>query len=143
MILKVKRLNPNAKLPVRQHPGDLGFDLYARESVAVQAGQTVAVRTGIACEFPEGFGALIKERSSQAKAGIIVCGGVIDNGYRGELIVVLYNVNDPQGEGHIFYSQGAKIGQLLLVPVFPGDILEVETVNTTARGESGFGSTGK
>lgn len=143
MELKVKRLKPNAKLPVRQHPGDLGFDVFTLDTVCVQAGQTLAISTGMACEFPEGWGGVIKARSSQGKAGIDVFGGVVDSGYRGEIIVVLHNTADPQGEGHVIYKAGDKIAQLVLVPVFPGTVQEIGTLSESSRGAQGFGSTGR
>jgi dUTP pyrophosphatase len=141
--LKVKRLNPNAKLPTRAHPGDLGFDVFALDTVCVQAGQTLAIPTGVACEFPVGWGAIIKARSSQGKAGLDVFGGVVDSGYRGEIVVVLHNTSDPQGEGHVIYKAGDKVAQMVLVPVFPGTVEEVTSLGQSARGTDGFGSTGK
>ena len=82
MILKAKRLQQNATIPARALPGDLGFDLFAVDNVCVQAGETVAAKTGIALEFPEAWGGIIKARSSQGKIGIDVFGGVVDSGYR-------------------------------------------------------------
>jgi len=158
MELQVKRLHENAKLPQRAHPGDLGFDLFAVETVAIQPGQTVAAKTGIACTFPEGWGAIIKARSSQGKAGIDVFGGVVDSGYRGEITVLLYNSNAPveyRGSGGclgpnnsisdptVIYNHGDKIAQLVLVPVFPGTVQETTTLGESVRGTQGFGSTGR
>ena len=145
MELKVKRLKPNAILPTRANPGDLGFDLFTLETVAVPTGQTVAIPTAIACEFPSGWGAFIKARSSQGKKGIDVFGGVVDEGYRGELIVLLHNSNEyiPNTDNVIIYSAGDKVAQLVLVPVFPGDVQEVTTLDESQRGERGFGSSGK
>lgn len=143
MILKFKRLVENAKLPTRANPGDLGFDLFTLDAVGVQAGQTLAIKTGVACEFPEGYGAFIKARSSQGKVGIDVFGGVVDSGYRGELIVLLHNSADVHSEGHIVYAAGDKIAQLVLVPVFPGTTEETTTLGETARGDKGFGSSGR
>jgi dUTPase len=127
--------------------------------VAVQPGQTVAVKTGIACEFPEGWGGIIKARSSQGKAGIDVFGGVVDSGYRGEITVLLYNSNAPiefRGSGGplgpndfyqydptVIYNHGDKVAQLVLVPVFPGTIQEATTLGESSRGTQGFGSTGR
>src|SRR5208337_1262226 len=158
MELQVKRLHENAKLPQRAYPGDLGFDLFAVETVAIQPGQTVAAKTGIACTFPEGWGAIIKARSSQGKAGIDVFGGVVDSGYRGEITVLLYNSNAPveyRGSGGclgpnnsisdptVIYNHGDKIAQLVLVPVFPGTVQETTTLGESVRGTQGFGSTGR
>src|SRR5208282_5907235 len=143
LILKFKKLVPDAKLPTRAMPGDLGFDLFAVETVPVPAGSTVATKTGIACTFPEGWGAIIKPRSSQGKLGLDIYGGVVDSGYRGEIIVLIHNSNDPQGEGHEVYKAGDKIAQLVLVPVFPGTSEETDSLEDSARGVAGFGSTGR
>ena len=142
MDLKVKKVNINATLPKRAHSGDLGFDLFAVETVAVQSGQTVPAKTGIACAFPEGWGAIIKARSSQGKVGLDIFGGVVDSGYRGEIIVLLHNSADPASENPVVYYAGEKIAQLVLVPVFPGSVEEVTTLSETERGTNGFGSTG-
>ncbi len=153
MELYVKKLQENAKLPQRAHPGDLGFDLFAVETVAVQPGQTVAVKTGIACTFPEGWGAFIKARSSQGKAGIDVFGGVVDSGYRGEITVLLHNSEESgpfqitpgynPSDKAVIYAAGDKVAQLVLVPVFPGTVQETTTLAESVRGEKGFGSTGR
>jgi len=143
MILKFKRLVPNAILPVQANPGDLGFDLFTLDTVGVQAGQTLAIKTGVACVFPVGWGAFIKPRSSQGKAGIDVFGGVVDSGYRGEIIVLLHNAADPSSENTVIYKAGDKVGQLVLVPVFPGTTEETTTLGESERGEKGFGSSGR
>lgn len=143
MELKVKKLNPAAIIPRRAHSNDLGFDLHALETVVVQSGQTVLAKTGIACEFPEGWGGIVKARSSQGKAGVNILGGVIDNGYTGEIGVLLHNTSDPASEDHKIYQAGEKIGQLVLVPVFQGDTIEVTELGQTSRGEQGFGSSGR
>jgi len=142
-ILKVKRLDTRAKLPSRAHPGDLGFDLFALETVGVQPGQVVSAKTGVAFQFPEGWGALVRPRSSQGKAGIHILGGVVDNGYTGQVVVMLYNTADPHSEGTVIYNAGDKIAQLVLVPVFPGTIQETSNLDQTDRGDKGFGSSGK
>lgn len=148
--LKVKKLHPDAILPRRAHETDLGFDLFALETVAVQPGQTILAKTGIACGFPKRWGGILKARSSQGKAGINILGGVIDNGYTGEIGVLLHNTNEFSetmtriyGDNTIIYSAGDKIAQLLLVPCFSGTIQEVTSLCATERGDKGFGSTGK
>lgn len=143
MELKIKRLHENAKLPTRANTGDLGFDLFAIETVVVQAGQTVKAKTGIACEFPEGWGAFIKARSSQGGRGLDIFGGVVDNGYRGEIGILLHNSADSSSEDHVIYKCGDKIAQLVLVQTFPGIIKEVTSLSDSERGEKGFGSSGQ
>lgn len=148
MDLKVKLLYVNAKVPTRANAGDLGFDLFALNTVVVQPGQYVTAATGVAFEFPEGWGAIIKARSSQGKVGIDIFGGVVDSGYRGEVKVMLYNSNigeknEVGQDNTVIYYAGDKIAQLVLVPVFPGSIQEVATLGESERGEKGFGSSGK
>lgn len=143
MNLKVKRLSSRAILPRRANSGDLGFDLFSLETVGIQPGETVVVSTGIACEFPENWGAFIKARSSQGKVGIDIYGGVVDCGYRGEISVCVHNSNDPHGSDPIIYHAGEKIGQLIMVPLFPGDVEEVTKLGSSERGEKGFGSSGR
>lgn len=143
LTIQFKRLNPNARIPNRAHPTDLGFDLFTVDTVPIPAGSVVAVSTAIAARFPEGWGGIIKARSSQGKVGINILGGVVDQGYRGEIIVLVHNTNDPQSEGHEIYHAGDKIAQLVLVQVFPGTAEETDRLENTDRGTSGFGSTGR
>ncbi len=96
-VLRVKLLEPEAKAPTVAHPGsDLGFDLYALEDVLLEPGVMVRVRTGIAIEGPEGYGFVLGDRSSMAARGVTYAGGRIDAGYRGEILVCLVNVNQPE-----------------------------------------------
>ena len=144
MYLKIKRLHPDAEIPIRAYNGDLGFDLFALETVVIQPGQTVTAKTGVACSFPEGWGAFIKPRSSQGKASIDIFGGVVDNGYRGEIGVLLHNaIQSDTDVETVIYRKGEKIGQLVLVQVFPGQVVEVQELDDTTRGNKGFGSTGR
>src|SRR5271168_2033468 len=142
LTIKFKRLVKNAIIPTRAKAGDLGFDLFAVDTIPVPAGATVSAKTGIACQFPEGWGGFIKARSSQGKNGLDIYGGVVDSGYRGEIIVLISNTNDSRSEAHEIYKAGDKIAQLVLVPVFPGTSEEVDTLEVSERGTNGFGSTG-
>lgn len=144
-VVKFKKLKFNASIPSHARSGDLGFDLHlAMDSLAIQPSETVAAETGIAVALPEGWGAFIKPRSSQGKAGITIFGGVVDHGYRGELIVLLHNANSIASREVVFYEEGDKIGQLVLIPLYQGTSVEVEDFDdVTARGSSGFGSTGR
>ena len=138
--MKVKRLSDKALPPQKAHSGDLGYDLYASEVTAIFPGETKVVKTGIAIQFPEGYGGFIKDRSSVAtKKGWFTVAGVIDNGYIGEICIALYNGMD--SIAHV--SLGEKIAQLVLIPTVNFDIEEVtELVSVDQRGEGGFGSTG-
>ena len=138
--MRVKRLTETAKLPTKAHATDLGFDLYADVAGSVRALHGAVISTGIAIEFPEGFGGIIKDRSSLASIGLSVMGGVIDSDYRGEIKVILYNCD----EGTYYIGKGNKIAQLILVPVIHEEIEETtEPFLQTVRGDKGFGSSGQ
>lgn len=138
--MKVKRLSENSVLPHKAHAGDLGYDLYASEEVVLMAGQTKLVSTGIAIQFPEGYGGLLRDRSSVAtKRNLFVVAGVIDNGYIGEILIALHNSTD----GYERITVGEKIAQLILIPTVNFHAEEVdELVSADERGTGGFGSTG-
>lgn len=146
--MKVKLLDPKAKVPTVEHPGsDLGYDLYALEDASLPRGYAAKVRTGIAIEFDDMYGGIIKDRSSMAAKGITVSGGVIDGGYRGEIIVLLtYNGQWEYPYDVFRISAGDKIAQLVLqkVHTFQDTIPVVEEFdNITPRGHKGFGSSGR
>lgn len=138
--MKVKRLTATAKLLTKANLGDLGFDLYADESHILKAGHLVRVHTGIAIEFPDGLGGIVKDRSSMAAKGLVISGGVIDSGYRGEIIVLLRNVNQ---DGTFYVTPNEKIAQLVLIPIADIGIEEVLEIDETDRGVKGFGSSGR
>jgi dUTP pyrophosphatase len=138
--MKVKRLSDWATLPTKAHAGDLGYDLYSADQYIIYAGETKIISTNIAIQFPEGYGALIRDRSSIAtKKYLFTVAGVIDNGYTGEIKVALYNA----GEGYETIYKGDKIAQLVLIPTVDFQVEEVTDITSTdGRGEHGFGSTG-
>ena len=140
MPLQVKLLSNHAKLPQKAHAGDLGYDLYADSPAAIFPGETKVVKTGIAIQFPAGYGGFIKDRSSVAtKKGLFTVAGVIDNGYIGEICIALHNGTDSL----IHVAPGEKIAQLVLIPTVSFEIEEVdELVSADQRGVGGFGSTG-
>ena len=137
--LKIKRISPEATLPTRAHPNDAGLDLYALEDSVIEPGQGKMLRTGIALALTDGFVGLVADRSSMAKRGIKTAGGVIDAGYRGEVHIVLWNISR---ETHAL-KRGERIAQLLILPIATPAVAEVEDLDATARGEKGFGSSGK
>lgn len=139
-MLKVKRLSDMAIPPQKAHAGDLGYDLFADEGVAIFPHETKLIKTGIAIQLPEGYGALIRDRSSVAtKKGLHVVAGVIDNGYTGEICVALYNAI----ESLTHVKPGEKIAQLILIPTVDFAVEEVTDISSSdGRGENGFGSTG-
>lgn len=138
MTLNIKRLTETAKLPTRAHPSDAGMDLYADETVTIPHFGRAVVKTGIAVAIPEMYVGLIWPRSGLAAKGISTDAGVIDAGYRGEIGVVLTN-----GTVHTKTIQsGEKIAQLLIQAVWTPELTEVDSLEDTARGDCGFGSTG-
>jgi dUTP pyrophosphatase len=139
MKLKVKKLNNEAKLPVKKRKGDAGFDLYSLEDVELKPGERKLVSTGIAIEIPYGYFGLIKDRSGLAvKNGLHCLAGVVDSNYRGEIKVVLINLgNEP-----VKLEKHSRIAQLLIIPVPDFEIEEVNELSETERNEKGFGSSG-
>ena len=137
--VNIKRLNENATLPTYSHPGDAGMDLYSAQYVTLQPGETVKVVTGIATAIPSGFVGLVWDRSSMGSKGIKRMGGVIDAGYRGEILVALLNTTQAPYE----IKAGDKIAQMLIQPVESPALVEVSDLDDTSRGEGGFGSTGR
>lgn len=143
--IKVKRLRLEAQVPSYAHAGefgDLAADLYAAEAVtlepAQQPGSIRPVATGIALEFPSTHGALVEDRSGLAARGVTTLAGVIDPGYRGEIKVVLANLNGYA----VAIRPGDRIAQLRIVQRITAGFEEVEHLAEAARGDRGFGSTG-
>lgn len=144
-MLRVKLLEAGARAPVVAHPGeDLGYDVFALEASVLAPRATVKVRTGIAVEarHPETLmplGLLVRDRSSMAARGIATTAGVIDAGYRGEILVLMTNLGDAAVE----LKAGEKIAQMIPVPVLTGSVETVESLEDSARAEKGFGSSGR
>jgi dUTP pyrophosphatase len=144
-MLRVKLLEPSARLPVVAHPGeDLGYDVFSLETVLLEPRKTIRVRTGISVEarHPETgtpLGLLVRDRSSMATKGIATTAGVIDAGYRGEVQIVMTNL----GHSDIQINAGEKIAQMIPVPVLTGPVEEVEALEESARLAKGFGSSGQ
>lgn len=144
-MLRVKLLDPAARLPVVAHPGeDLGYDVFALESVTLAPHDTVRVRTGIAIEarHPQTgaqLGLLVRDRSSVASRGIATTAGVIDAGYRGEILILMTNL----GRDAQQLNAGDKIAQMIPVPILTGPVQRADSLEDSARTEKGFGSSGK
>lgn len=139
MTIPVQRLHPDATLLTYAHPGDAGMDVYSNEEVTLQPRERKAVSTGISMAVPEGYVALVWEKSGRAlKEGLSTMAGVVDAGYRGEVMIVVLNVS----ETPIQISRGQKLAQILIQPVVSGMIREVESLEDSSRGTGGFGSTG-
>lgn len=134
----VKKLDPQASLPVRQHDDDAAMDITTIESVTVAPGERHTFRTGFAAEFSPEFVALIRDRSSLGSKGIHVLAGVIDASYRGEWKIVILNTSPEPWT----VQPGDRIAQVLLLAIDRPEPTEVQTLNDTSRGDGGFGSTG-
>lgn len=141
--LQVRRLRPDALLPRRAHAGDAGLDLYAVEAVTLAPGTRAAVSTGIAVAIPPGWCGLVVPRSGLARThGVTVANapGLIDAGYRGELLVLLVN----HGHEPFAIQAGERVAQLVVSPVSLDEVAEVDELPASdGRGGGGFGSTGR
>jgi dUTP pyrophosphatase len=138
-MISVQLLDNNAKVPTRANINDAGFDLYSVLDTVIPPKQRKTVRTGIAIQMPEHFAGLIWPRSGlSVKQGIDVLAGVVDSGYRGEIMVCLYNTSDEV----VGINTGDRIAQIIFQEV-PRVSMEVhETLGSSQRGDNGFGSSG-
>src|ERR1700756_3936955 len=164
-MVKVKLLHAEAHPPTVAHAGsDLGYDLYAIEDVVLPPGVPIKLRTGIAVEGPPGWGFVLGDRSSMAARGVTYAGGRIDAGYRGEILVCLLNVNQPEyrlvedrdasgalrgvtltkSDLAVHLRKGDKIVQMTPLRTSTNwDVAVVENLAESRRGERGFGSSGR
>lgn len=142
MRLPIRRLDPNLPLPSYAHEGDAGLDLFAAEATSLAPGQRALVPTGVAIELPDGYAAFVQPRSGRAlKEGLSLANtpGLIDSHYRGEIKVIAINL-DPNSTLQIAY--GEKVAQLVVQRVERCELIEMDALGDTMRGEDGFGSTG-
>lgn len=144
MKIKTVKARENAKLPCTATAGSAGADLFACTDipVTVGAGERALIPTGIAVEIPLGFGGFVFPRSSlAAKQGVSLanCVGVIDSDYRGEISVPVIN----HGDKEYTINPGDRIAQMVIMPVESAEYETSEELSETARGEGGFGSTGR
>lgn len=152
MELRIKKLYQTATLPTRAKPGDSGLDLCAHLPtqgwVMLQPGDRQKLWTGVAIELPvgsvddqiagRGWEAQVRPRSGLASQGIVCAFGTVDNGYRGDIGVTLFN----HSPNCVFINHGDRIAQLVVCPVAYPNVVEVEELSETERGADGFGSTG-
>ena len=139
MNLKVKKLNPEAKLPIYAHEKDAGADLFSVEETTINPGEIKPIHTGIAIALPPNHVGLIWDKSGMAANHHIHClAGVIDEGFRGEWKVTLINL----GKEPFAIEKHQKIAQFLVQPIVYATVQEVQELDETDRGENAFGSTG-
>lgn len=140
--LQVQRLDGRAVLPACAHAGDAGLDLCALDGGSLQPGQRAAVATGLAIALPAGHAGLVLPRSGLAtRHGVTLVNspGLIDEGFRGELRILLLNTD---AHATFSWSAGDRIAQLVLVAVASPAVVEAASLAPTVRGAGGFGSTG-
>lgn len=145
MDVKIKKLDPKAVIPKYAKPGDAGMDLTAIRYEYDEKHDNHVYGTGLSIEIPEGYVGLLFPRSSNRKTDAYMANhvGVIDSGYRGE-IMVTYKSRDADAD--VFgrpYSEGDRVAQLIIMPYPTINLIEVEELSETERGEGGHGSTGK
>jgi len=141
--LRVSKLKGGAILPTRAHEGDAGLDLYACEAAHLGPGERWSVGTGVAVEIPAGHAGFVLPRSGLAREhgiSLVNSPGLIDSGYRGEISVLLINT-DPAETFRV--APGDRIAQLVIAPVALAEPVEADSLADSARGEGGFGSSGR
>lgn len=137
--LNIELFHPKAVMPKRALDGDACIDLCVCEKTVLKPDALISAHTGIKIEFPTGYAAIIKEKSGLALKEVEIKAGVIDHGYRGEIIVLAKN----RSEDIVILQPGQKIAQMLIVPVWTGEPNLVDKVDmNTVRNDGGFGSTG-
>lgn len=140
MQLKIKKIHSDAKIPEYNSLDDAGMDLFSIEEYEIKPNQRIQVSTGIAMEIPIGHVGLIWDKSGLShNHGLKTLGGVIDSGYRGEIKIGIINLSD---EIYLL-EKGHKIAQMIIQEKITPEILEVENLDQSDRGEKGFGSSGK
>jgi dUTP pyrophosphatase len=142
--VKIKKLSPEAIIPTYAKQGDAGMDMVATKIIN-ETLDSITYGTDIAMEIPEGFVGLVFPRSSIRKTHLHLSNsvGVIDSGYRGEIQATFKKVQGISNNTLDNYKVGDRIMQIMIIPHPPIQFEEVEELNNTERGESGFGSTGK
>lgn len=140
--LRVKLLYKNSKLPEFANQGDAGMDIFSVDKKVIKSGESDLIRTGISVELPENTEIQLRPKSGLAlNYGITLLNspGTIDEGYRGEIKVVIIN----HGKEDFLVDEGMKIAQMVLKPVYKVNVIQIENINCeTERGKNGFGSSG-
>jgi len=138
-MIQLKRLHHKAIIPTRAHADDAGLDLYIMDDIVLLPGAISDLEIGWAMKMPDGYWGLVKARSSTFfKRGLIVHEGTIDPGYTGGISIGVYNPSIYS----VLLQTGDRIAQLVILPLITPDILIIEKLPATLRGDKGFGSTG-
>lgn len=145
LVIKVKKLDPEAKLPTHAYKGDAGYDLYALTDVSIPYGSTREIPVGIAIEPPAGYFIMIATRSCHGRAGLAVHSGIIDPGYRGPISVHMRNVStDSMVRDTVNIKKGDKVAQFVLLQCEEEVVVEeAKELSKSERGEKGYGSSGR
>ncbi len=139
MTIKIKKISSDAKLPQYANEHDAGMDFFSNEECIIKPGERKLLSTGISMAIPQGQVGLIWDKSGLAvKHGLKTMAGVVDSGYRGEIKIVVHNLSDKD----YLVEKGNKIAQMLIQRIEQKELLEVEELDETQRGEGGFGSSG-
>jgi dUTP pyrophosphatase len=138
--LPIQRLRPEAVMPARAYSGDAGLDLSACARVELAPRERALVPTGLAVAIPEGYAGFVQPRSGlAARHGISIVNtpGLVDSGYRGELLVNLVNTDEQEA---FVVEPGMRIAQLVILPIPELELVEVDELPASERGVRGFGS---
>ena len=138
MNLKSKKLNDRAKLPKKHNKNDAAYDLFSIEDINIAAGQTSIIHTGICLEIPVGYYGQIHSRSSIALKGVFATGGVIDSGYRGEIMVITNNISSDAYK----VKKGDRVAQIVFHRLENFDLIEVDSLDENSDRGGGLGSSG-
>lgn len=133
------KLDPGAYAPERAHETDAGWDLKTPQSTHIPGHSHITIDTGVHIEIPKGCVGILKSKSGLNVRHNITSDGVIDAGYTGSIRVKLYNL----GGNHYFFKAGDKITQIVILPINTEEMMQVETLEETERGDAGFGSSGR
>jgi len=137
--MEVKLLTPNARVPRRASEGAAGYDLTSVVNVCINPGKRRLISTGVSIKLPKGVYGRIAPRSGlSVRHGLNVGAGVIDEDYRGEIQVLLFN----HGEMQCYITEGERIAQLICEKCEYPEVTQVDSLDETERGQGGFGSTG-
>ena len=139
MKINIKKLYENSKVPTFAHSSDAGMDLYTPNRIEIGPMQRVRIGTGIAFEIPDGYVGLIWDKSGVSyRQGLKLLGGVVDSGYRGEVLIGVINLSTET----IVFEAGEKVAQMLIQKVERPEFIAVDELTDTERGTGAFGSTG-